>query len=86
MFAIYGIIEIMIPFANSFFILMFEIVILGMMDGIFSCFIVPIACDLVNSVQLSNQAIGYYHALMAPMLISNFFIITFNIIIFQIKI
>ena len=37
------------------------------MDGIWLSFKVPIACDLVESPVLGNQAIGYYHAIMMPM-------------------
>ena len=71
-----------IPFASSFIYLALQMALLGVMDGVLICFIVPIACDLMESLikpqmtiddqlkfkrQLVNQAIGYYHAFMAPM-------------------
>lgn len=68
-YMIYGIAQISIPFASNFYVLVGLIIILGLMDGILLCFIVPITCDLVKSTKLSNQAAGYYHVVMAPMAI-----------------
>ena len=62
----YGIVQILLPFAQSFEALLVMIIILGIGDGVILCFIVPIACDLVKSAKLSNQATGYYHLIMTP--------------------
>lgn len=67
---LYGIIQISIPFASHFYVLLVMMTILGIMDGILLCFIVPITCDLVESTKLSNQAAGYYHLICAPMAIA----------------
>ena len=68
-YLIYGLVQISIPYANHFYILVAMMTVLGIMDGILLCFIVPITCDLVRSMKLSNQAAGYYHLIMAPMAI-----------------
>ena len=82
LYLIYGLVQMSIPFASSFIYLALQMALLGVMDGVLICFIVPIACDLMDSLinpkmkiedqlkfkrQLVNQAIGYYHAFMAPM-------------------
>lgn len=68
-YLIYGIVQILIPFAVNFYVLIIHCTILGLMDGVILCFIVPISCDLVKSSKLSNQATGYYHLVMGPMAI-----------------
>ena len=66
MFIVYGIVQFMIPMANQFYVLIIQIVILGIMDGILLCFIMPISFDLVKSSKLANQGVGYYHMALAP--------------------
>ncbi len=66
-FAIYGLVSLTIPYAPSFTVFILQLIVLGLMDGIWLSFKVPIACDLVGSPGLVNSAIGYYHAVMAPM-------------------
>jgi hypothetical protein len=53
-------------------VFLFQLVILGLLDGIWLSFKVPIACDLVESSALGNQAQGYYHAAMMPMSIGKY--------------
>lgn len=69
-FIVYGAVQITIPFATSFYVFCIQLVILGVLDGIWLSFKVPIGCHLVGSSSLSNQATGYYHAVMAPMAIT----------------
>ena len=69
-FLIYGTVQISIPFASHFYMLVAQFSVLGIMDGIMLCFIVSITCDLVKSPKLSNQASGYYHLSMFPMAIA----------------
>lgn len=64
LYLVYGIVEASLPFANKFYILLIQITILGTMDGILLSFIVPICFNFVRSPKLSNQAIGYYHAVL----------------------
>ena len=71
-FAFWGIVSITIPYAPNFYVFIGQHIILGLLDGIWLSFKVPIACDLVESSVLGNQAIGYYHAVMMPMSIGNY--------------
>ena len=48
----------MIPFATNFYILLVQMAILGMMDGVYLCFIVPISFDVSESPKLANHAAG----------------------------
>ncbi len=54
----YGIVQILIPFAMNFYVLLFQMAILGLMDGVYLCFIVPISFDVSESPLLANHAIG----------------------------
>jgi predicted MFS family arabinose efflux permease len=65
-FLIYGIVQLLIPLANKFYILLIQIAILGVLDGIYLCFIVPISFDLAESPQLANNAIGYFYLILSP--------------------
>ena len=56
----------MIPFANQFYILVIQLGFLGIMDGIYMCFIVTISFDLVKSSKLANQGCGFFHLLISP--------------------
>jgi hypothetical protein len=80
-YLIYGIVQVSIPYANHFYTLTAMCTLLGVMDGTLLAFIVPIACDLVMSSKLANQAAGYYHVVMSPMAIgrTRFFQILLNI-------
>ena len=49
---------ISIPFASSFNMLLVQLGILGVCDGVLLCFIVPISFDLAESPRLANQAAG----------------------------
>ncbi|RNA38147.1 monocarboxylate transporter 10 [Brachionus plicatilis] len=60
-FLVYGIVQITIPMARCFNELLIQLAILGLMDGVLLCFIVPISCDLAESSKLANHAAGYYH-------------------------
>jgi len=66
MFFVYGFVQLFIPFAKDFYVFVIQLGIMGIMDGILLCFIVPISYDLVKSPSLANQATGYYHAALAP--------------------
>ena len=59
-FLLGGIIQILLPFASNFFWLCVEILLMGVVDGLFLSFIVPIALDVTESHALSNHAIGYF--------------------------
>ena len=65
-FLIYGIVQILIPLASKFYILLIQIAILGVLDGIYLCFIVPISFDLAESPQLANNAIGFFYLILSP--------------------
>ena len=65
-FLIYGIIQILIPLASKFYILLIQIAILGVLDGIYLCFIVPISFDLAESPKLANNAIGFFYLILSP--------------------
>lgn len=67
------------PFAQNFYVLLAMVVALGIGDGIILCFIVPIACSLVGSAKLSNQATGYYHLIMAPGAMGKYLFFDFKI-------
>ncbi len=55
----YGITELTIPLANTSTELMVQLAILGLLDGVYLSFIVPIAFDMASkSPILTNQAIG----------------------------
>lgn len=54
----YGIVQFMIPFASEFWILLVQMAVLGLMDGVLLCFIVPISYDLAESSKLANHAAG----------------------------
>ncbi|CAF0800646.1 unnamed protein product [Brachionus calyciflorus] len=60
-FLVYGIVQFLIPYARSFTELLFQMAILGLMDGVLLCFIVTISFDLAESSKLANHAAGYYH-------------------------
>ena len=63
--------QILIPFTFDFGVFLALIFVLGLMDGVLLCFIVPIAVDLskianmARSSQLANHAAGYYHVTIA---------------------
>jgi len=59
-FFVYGIVQIMIPFAPNFIVFLFQMTILGIMDGVLLCFIVPISYDLTKSSKLANHASGFH--------------------------
>ena len=42
----------------NFYVLLFQMAILGLMDGVYLCFIVPISFDVSESPLLANHAIG----------------------------
>ena len=56
----YGIVQFTIPYASNFNILLVQMAILGVMDGVLLCFIVPISCDLAESSKLANHAAGIF--------------------------
>jgi predicted MFS family arabinose efflux permease len=57
-FFVYGVVQLTIPLAPSFSILLIQMAILGLMDGILLCFIVPISFDVSKSSKLANHAAG----------------------------
>ena len=59
-FLLGGIIQILLPFASNFSWLCLEIILFGVVDGLFLSFIVPIAIDVTESHTLANHAIGYF--------------------------
>ena len=61
----------MLPFSANFYVMMLELCIMAVMDGIWLSFRGTIATDLAGSSRLSAQASGYYHFAMAPTSISN---------------
>ena len=63
---VYGIVQLMIPLANQFYVLVIQLSILGFMDGIFLCFFLTITIDLVESPRLMNQGLGYFHLVLTP--------------------
>lgn len=63
-FVIYGVVQITIPYATSFYWFMLQLIILGALDGIWLSFKVPISRHLVGCPSLSNQGTGYYHTAM----------------------
>ena len=65
-FTFYGILQIAMPFSNSFTVFVVLFTLMGVADGLLLCFIVTISCDLAESSKLSNQASGYYHAVISP--------------------
>lgn len=60
-----------LPLATNFYVFIFQISILAVMDGIWLGFRSTIATDLAESSRYSGQASGYYHFTMAPTSISN---------------
>jgi MFS family permease len=64
-FLIYGITQIFIGHVETFLQLSILISILGVCDGIYLCFLLPIVCEIAGSPKLANQAVGYYHSLIA---------------------
>jgi MFS family permease len=67
---VYGVVQMSIPFATNFYIFLVQLIILGALDGIWLSFKVPIACHLVGSSALANQASGYFHTAMAPLTVA----------------
>lgn len=67
---LYGIVELTLPFAPSSTVFIVQMAILGVLDGLFLTFIVPIAYDLTeNTPELTNQAIGnFYHSINSEFL------------------
>jgi hypothetical protein len=57
-FLVYGVVQILIPYAFNFYVLLVQMAILGLMDGVYLCFIVPISFDVSESPVLANHAIG----------------------------
>jgi hypothetical protein len=43
---------------------------MGVMDGVLLGFMVPIGNDLVQCSTLTNQAMGYYHGILAPTVVA----------------
>jgi len=58
-FAIYGILQFIIPYATSFGVLLVLLSILGFLDGVFLTFIDTAAYDISKSSERVNHATGY---------------------------
>jgi MFS family permease len=58
----YGVVQLTIPLAPSPLVFMIQYAFLGLLDGMYLAYIVPIAYDLANkSPQRTNQVIGMYY-------------------------
>ena len=64
-FFVAGFTQMLLPLAPNCYVLAFLFTVLGIADGIFISFIVPIAYDLSGSSKLTNQATGYFHSFLA---------------------
>jgi hypothetical protein len=64
-FLSYGLVQLTIPFAKSFYILLAQSALLGIFDGVYLSFIVPICFDITKSSTLANQAAGFHHFIIS---------------------
>ena len=64
-FIIFGITQILIPWAPNFETLCVIIGIFGLADGLYFGFLVPIAYEVSESTKLANQAAGYFQTFVA---------------------
>lgn len=63
-FLLLGVTTMCIPFANSFTALIIICLLMGICDGLFVCFLGPIAFDLVGE-HGASQALGFLFGLMS---------------------
>jgi hypothetical protein len=62
---IYSITQIGLIYSSSFLALVVTYGALGVGDGVYFASLTAIACEAAGSANLANQAIGYYHTLIA---------------------
>ena len=67
---VYGVCTIFLPITTNFYVFCFLIVVISIFDGLFLCSLVPMACETAESNLLANQALGYYHAIIAVAFVS----------------
>ena len=57
--------QLTIPFATHFYTLLIQSALLGVFDGVYLSFIVPICSDITGSSKLANQAAGFHHMVIS---------------------
>ena len=57
--------QVTIIYATSFIELCVIMGFYGLLDGLFLTFIVPICCEITNSIAMSNQACGLMFCIIA---------------------